>query len=165
VHARNAVLKGLSPKENRDIPPLRYAVAYQLKREFPDLEIIVNGGIKSNDEIAEHLQHLDGVMIGREAYHNPYLMASWDARFYGDDAPVKSREQVLEAMIPYIRAELERYGPLGLRMNGITRHILGLMAGLPGARGFRQVLSDSRKLAAGDPELLLEAAGRLRQAA
>jgi tRNA-dihydrouridine synthase A len=165
VHARNAVLKGLSPKENRDIPPLRYAVAYQLKREFPDLEIIVNGGIKTNDEIAEHLQHLDGVMIGREAYHNPYLMASWDARFYGDDAPVKSREQVLEAMIPYIRAELERYGPLGLRMNGITRHVLGLMAGLPGARGFRQVLSDSRKLAAGDPELLLEAAGRLRQAA
>jgi tRNA-dihydrouridine synthase A len=165
VHARNAVLKGLSPKENRDIPPLRYAVAYQLKREFPDLEIIVNGGIKTNDEIAEHLRHLDGVMIGREAYHNPYLMASWDARFYGDDAPVKSREQVLEAMIPYIRAELDRYGPLGLRMNGITRHILGLMTGLPGARGFRQVLSDSRKLAAGDPELLLEAAGRLRQAA
>ena len=165
VHARNAVLKGLSPKENRDIPPLRYEVAYQLKRDFPELEIIVNGGIKTDDDIALHLQHVDGVMIGREAYHNPYMMASWDARFYDDDAPVKTREQVLEAMIPYIRAELERYGPLGLRMNGITRHILGLMAGLPGARGFRQVLSDSRKLAGGDPELLLEAAGRLRQAA
>jgi len=165
VHARNAVLKGLSPKENRDIPPLRYAVAYQLKREFPDLEIVINGGIKTNDEIETHLQHVDGVMIGREAYHNPYMMASWDARFYDDDAPVKSREQVLEAMIPYIRAELERYGQFGLRMNGITRHVLGLMAGLPGARAFRQVLSDSRKLAGGDPELLLEAAGRMRQAA
>jgi tRNA-dihydrouridine synthase A len=166
VHARNAVLKGLSPKENREIPPLRYEVAYQLKRDFPELEIIINGGIKTNDEIERHLAHVDGVMIGREAYHNPWLMADWDARFYGDlDAPVKTREDVLAAMIPYIRSQLERYGPLGLRLNGITRHMLGLMAGLPGARGYRQLLSDSRRLAAGDPELLLEAAGRLRQAA
>jgi len=165
VHARNAVLKGLSPKENREIPPLRYAVAYALKREFPDLEIIINGGIKTDDEIATHLQHVDGVMIGREAYHNPYAMAGWDARFYGDATPSKSREQVLEAMIPYIRAQLDRYGPLGLRLNGITRHMLGLMAGLPGARSYRQLLSDSRRLAAGNPELLLEAAGRLRLAA
>jgi tRNA-dihydrouridine synthase A len=108
---------------------------------------------------------VDGVMIGREAYHNPYAMAGWDARFYGDATPVKSREQVLEAMIPYIRAELDRYGPLGLRLNSITRHMLGLMAGLPGARGYRQLLSDSRRLAEGNPELLLEAAGRLRLAA
>jgi len=165
VHARNAVLKGLSPKENREIPPLRYEVAYQLKREFPDLEILINGGIKTNDEIALHLEHVDGVMIGREAYHNPWLMADWDARFYGDDAPGKSRDEVLQAMIPYIRAQLERYGPLGLRLNSITRHMLGLMAGLPGARAYRQLLSDSRRLAAGDPELLLEAAARLRQAA
>jgi tRNA-dihydrouridine synthase A len=165
VHARNAVLKGLSPKENREIPPLRYAVAYALKREFPDLEIIINGGIKTDDEIAEHLQHVDGVMIGREAYHNPYLMAGWDARFYGDEAPVKSREQVLEAMIPYICAQLEQYGPLGMRLNSVTRHMLGLMAGLPGARSYRQLLSDARRLAAGNPELLREAAGRLRQAA
>lgn len=166
VHARNAVLKGLSPKENREIPPLRYEVAYQLKREFPDLEIIINGGIKTDDEIATHLEHVDGVMIGREAYHNPYVMAGWDARFYGDTATSpKSREQVLEAMIPYIRAELERYGPLGLRLNSITRHMLGLMAGLPGARGYRQMLSDSRRLAEGNPELLLEAAGKLRLAA
>jgi tRNA-dihydrouridine synthase A len=165
VHARNAVLKGLSPKENREIPPLRYEVAYQLKREFPELEIIINGGIKTDDDIATHLQHVDGVMIGREAYHNPYSMAAWDARFYGDATPQKSREQVLEAMIPYIRAELDRYGPLGLRLNGITRHMLGLMAGLPGARGYRQMLSDARRLAEGNPELLLEAAGRLRLAA
>jgi tRNA-dihydrouridine synthase A len=165
VHARNAVLKGLSPKENREIPPLRYAVVYQLKREFPDLEIIINGGVKTNAEIAEHLQHVDGVMLGREAYHNPFLMTDWDAQFYGDDVPTKSREQVLEAMIPYIRGQLERYGPLGLRLNSITRHMLGLMAGLPGARSYRQLLSDARRLAAGDPELLLEAAGRMRQAA
>jgi tRNA-dihydrouridine synthase A len=169
VHARNAILKGLSPKENREIPPLRYEVAYALKREFPDLEIIINGGIKTNDEIESHLQHVDGVMIGREAYHNPYLMADWDARFYselgGDAGAPKSREQVLEAMIPYIREQLERYGPLGLRLNGITRHMLGLMAGLPGARAFRQLLSDSRRLAEGNPELLLEAAGRMRKAA
>jgi tRNA-dihydrouridine synthase A len=165
VHARNAVLKGLSPKENREIPPLRYAVAYQLKREFPELEIIINGGIKTSDEIETHLAHVDGVMIGREAYHNPYVMADWDARFYGDGSAPKSREQVLEAMIPYIRAELDKYGPLGLRLNSITRHMLGLMAGLPGARGFRQLLSDSRRLAEGNPELLLEAAGRLRKAA
>jgi tRNA-dihydrouridine synthase A len=110
-------------------------------------------------------------MIGREAYHNPWMMADWDARFYGElpdgaaAATAKSREQVLEAMIPYIRAELERYGPLGLRLNSITRHMLGLMAGLPGARSFRQVLSDSRRLAEGNPELLLEAASRLRKAA
>jgi tRNA-dihydrouridine synthase A len=140
-------------------------VAYQLKREFPDLEVIINGGIKTDDEIAAHLEHVDGVMIGREAYHNPYVMAGWDTRFYGDATVPKSREAVLEAMIPYIRAELERYGPQGLRLNGITRHMLGLMAGLPGARGYRQLLSDSRRLAAGDPELLLEAAGRLRLAA
>jgi tRNA-dihydrouridine synthase A len=166
VHARNAVLKGLSPKENREIPPLRYEVAYELKREFPDLEIIINGGIKTNDEIERHLQHVDGVMIGREAYHNPYMMADWDARFYNDEqGGPASREQVLEAMIPYIQQQLERYGPLGLKLNGITRHMLGLMAGLPGARAFRQLLSDSRRLAEGNPELLLEAAGRMRKAA
>jgi tRNA-dihydrouridine synthase A len=165
AHARNAVLKGLSPKENREIPPLRYAVAYQLKRDFPELEIIVNGGIKTNDEIARHLEHVDGVMIGREAYHNPWLMADWDARFYDADTPARMREDVLEAMMVYIEAQLAQYGTLGLRLNGITRHMLGLMAGLPGARGYRQTLSDARRLAAGDPRLLLEAAGRLRQAA
>jgi tRNA-dihydrouridine synthase A len=165
VHARNAVLKGLSPKENREIPPLRYEVVYQLKRDFPDLEIILNGGVKTNAEIAEHLCFVDGVMIGREAYHNPYVMADWDAQFYGDDAPAKTREQVLEAMLPYIHAQLGSYGPFGLRLNSITRHMLGLMAGLPGARAYRQMLSDARLLANGDPNLLLEAASRLRQAA
>jgi len=165
VHARNAILKGLSPKENREIPPLKYEVAYQLKREFPDLEFIINGGIKTSDEIALHLEHVDGVMMGREAYHNPYAMADYDRRFYGDETPVKSREEVLEAMIPYIRAQLEQHGARGLKLNSITRHMLGLMAGLPGARGFRQTMSDPSKLAAADPRLLLAAAERMRMAA
>jgi tRNA-dihydrouridine synthase A len=163
VHARNAILKGLSPKENREIPPLRYEVAYRLKRDFPELEIIINGGVKTDDEIALHLGHVDGVMLGREAYHNPYVMAGWDSRFYGEDAPVKSREQVLEAMIPYIAAQLAQHGGHGLKLNTITRHMLGLMTGLPGARAFRQLLSDSKKLASADPQLLLEAAARMRR--
>jgi tRNA-dihydrouridine synthase A len=165
VHARNAILKGLSPKENREIPPLKYDYAYQLKRDFPDFEIIINGGIKTEAEIDEHLKHLDGVMLGREAYHNPFVMANFDQRYYGDTSPPLTREQVLEAMIPYIQAQLAQYGPLGLKLNSITRHMLGIMTGLPGARAFRQTLSDSKKLALGDANLLLEAAARLRIAA
>lgn len=162
VHARNAILKGLSPKENREIPPLKYDYAYQLKRDFPQLEIIINGGIKTLDEIDLHLQYVDGVMLGREAYHNPYLMAAFDGRYYGDTVAPKTRVQVLEAMLPYIRAQLERHGAAGLKMNSITRHMLGLMAGLPGARAFRQTLSDSRLLASGDPELLRTALARMQ---
>jgi tRNA-dihydrouridine synthase A len=161
VHARNAILKGLSPKENREIPPLKYEVAYQLKREFPALEIIINGGIKTSDEVALHLQHVDGVMLGREAYHNPYVMADYDARFYGDDTPVKSRIEVLAAMLPYIAAQLAQYGDKGLKLNSITRHMLGIMTGLPGARAFRQLMSDPKRLAEADPALLLEAAARM----
>ena len=162
VHARNAILKGLSPKENREIPPLKYDYAYQLKRDFPQMEIIINGGIKTLDEIDEHLRHLDGVMIGREAYHNPWLMAEFDARYYsdvgGDTGGPRDRMRVIMAMLPYIRAQLESGGP---RLNTITRHMLGLMAGLPGARAFRQVLSDAKQLAAGDADLLLRAAERV----
>ncbi|USX13277.1 tRNA dihydrouridine(20/20a) synthase DusA [Oxalobacteraceae bacterium OTU3CAMAD1] len=165
VHARNAILKGLSPKENREVPPLKYDYAYRLKRDFPDFEIIINGGIKTEAEIDEHLRHLDGVMLGREAYHNPFVMATFDQRYYGDDSASKSREQILEVMIPYIQAQLAQHGAKGLKLNSITRHMLGLMTGLPGARAFRQVLSDSKKLAAGDANLLLEAAARLRTAA
>ncbi|WP_183680840.1 MULTISPECIES: tRNA dihydrouridine(20/20a) synthase DusA [unclassified Janthinobacterium] len=160
VHARNAILKGLSPKENREVPPLKYDYAYRLKRDFPQFEFIINGGIKTLDEIDLHLQHLDGVMLGREAYHNPYVMAQFDQRYYGDTAEVKTREQVLEAMIPYISAQLAKEGGR-LKLNSITRHMLGLMQNLPGARSFRQTLSDSKKLASGDPRLLLEAAARL----
>jgi tRNA-dihydrouridine synthase A len=166
VHARNAILQGLSPKENREIPPLKPEFAYQLKRDFPAFEIIINGGIKTLDEIDAHLQQVDGVMLGREAYHNPYLMAAFDARYYHDHAPAKSRADILHAMLPYIRAQLDRYGKSavggGLRLNSITRHMLGLMTGMPGARAFRQTLSDSKKLAAGDPALLLEALTRMQ---
>jgi tRNA-dihydrouridine synthase A len=164
VHARNAILKGLSPKENREIPPLKYDVAYQLKREFPDLEIIINGGIKTSDDVALHLAHVDGVMLGREAYHHPYVMADYDARFYGDAAPVKSRTEVLAAMLPYIAAQLAEYGDKGLKLNSITRHMLGIMTGLPGARAFRQLMSDPKRLAQADPALLLEAAARMQRA-
>ncbi|MES2104514.1 MAG: tRNA dihydrouridine(20/20a) synthase DusA [Pseudomonadota bacterium] len=166
VHARNAILKGLSPKENREVPPLKYDYAYQLKRDFPQLEIIINGGIKTLEEIDLHLQHLDGVMLGREAYHNPYIMSQFDGRYYGDDAPYKSRREVIEAMLPYISSQLEKHGKStiggGLKLNSITRHMLGLMTGLVGARAFRQTLSDSKKLAAGDPALLLEALQRMQ---
>jgi len=171
VHARNAILKGLSPKENREIPPLKYEFAYQLKREFPHLEIIINGGIKTQQEIDLHLQHIDGVMLGREAYHNPYMMADFDARYYGDAAPVRSRMQVLEAMLPYIRSQLARsaigtkQAGGGLKLNSMTRHMLGLMAGMPGARTFRHTLSDSKRLALGDPAILLEALSRMQAVA
>ena len=165
VHARNAILKGLSPKENREIPPLKYEVAYQLKREFPELEIIINGGIKTDDEIAAHLAHVDGVMLGREAYHNPYVMAGYDQRFYGDNTRIRSREEVLAAMIPYIEQQLAQYATRGMKLNSITRHMLGLMTGLPGARSFRQIMSDPGRLASADPRLLLEAAARMRPVA
>ena len=155
VHARNAILKGLSPKENREIPPLKYDFVYQLKRDFPELEIIINGGIRTVEEIDEHLKHLDGVMIGREAYHNPWLLSVFDERYYGDAAQTKSRLQVVESMLPYIEAQVATGGP---RMNSIVRHMLGLMSGLRGARLFRQQMSDSKVLACGDANLLLQAA-------
>ncbi len=166
VHARNAILKGLSPKENREIPPLRYEFAHQLKKDFPELEIIINGGFKTVEEIDTHLLHVDGVMIGREAYHNPFMMTSFDAHYYNDTAVPKTRAEVLQAMIPYIHAQLAKHGNSqkggGLKLNSITRHMLGLMAGLPNARVFRQTLSDSKKLALGDPDLLLQAFARMQ---
>jgi tRNA-dihydrouridine synthase A len=166
VHARNAILKGLSPRENREIPPLKYDYAYKLKKDFPQLEILINGGIKTIEEIDLHLQFVDGVMLGREAYHNPYLMSSFDARYYGDASLPKTREQVLQAMLPYIRDQLQRFGDQGkgLKLNSITRHMLGLTFGLIGARAYRQILSDSKRLALGNPELLMEAMRKVQQA-
>jgi tRNA-dihydrouridine synthase A len=153
VHARNAILKGLSPKENREIPPLRYEIVYQLKRDFPDLEIIINGGITTQQEIDEHLLHVDGVMLGREAYHNPYLMADFDARYYGDETEVKTRQQIIHAMLPYIAAQLKNE----VRINNITRHMLGLMTGMPGARAYRRQLSDAKQLALHGPAVFEQA--------
>lgn len=165
VHARNAILKGLSPKENREIPPLKYDVVYQLKRDFPALQIILNGGVRTLGDIDMHLQFVDGVMLGREAYHNPYLLADFDARYYGDTVGALSRREVVEAMLPYIRTQLgdpaarnEKNSP---RLNNISRHMLGLTTGLPGARRFRQTLSDAKQLALGDPRLLLRAIDQL----
>ncbi len=162
VHARNAILKGLSPKENRDIPPLHYETVHQLKKDFPDCQVILNGGIETPEQVAGQLEQVDGVMIGRAAYHYPYRMASFDARFYGDDAPVRTPAQVVEAMIPYIDRQLSLYGAKGLRLQGITRHMLGLMTGMPGARRFRQILSDASRLSANDPAILLEALQAVR---
>jgi tRNA-dihydrouridine synthase A len=166
VHARNAILKGLSPKENREVPPLKYAYAYQLKKDFPSLEVIINGGIKTVEEIDQHLLHVDGVMLGREAYHNPYILSSFDARYYGDRSRPKTREEVVLAMLPYISQQLAKYGDAGrgLKLNSITRHMLGLTFGLVGARAFRQTLSDTKKLAAGNPSLLLEALLKVKDA-
>ena len=137
VHARIAILEGLSPKENREIPPLRYEVAAQLKRDFPDLEIILNGGIKTLDECRAHLQTFDGVMLGREAYHNPYLLAAVDRELFGRDTPQISRAAALTALRPYI----ERHLAEGGAMHHVTRHVLGLAQGFKGARRFRQLLS------------------------
>ena len=138
VHARKAWLKGLSPKENRDIPPLRYELVYQLKKERPDLEIIINGGIDSLEDCHTHLQHVDGVMLGRSAYHNPYLLASVDQQFYGSQKMLLNREEVFQDYLPYIVNELAS----GTRLSHISRHILGLFHGVPGGKHFRRVISE-----------------------
>jgi tRNA-dihydrouridine synthase A len=137
VHARNAWLKGISPKENRELPPLRYEVVAQLKRDFPELVFVVNGGVTTNDQIAAHLQALDGVMVGREAYHHPWGMTTWDARFYGAPPHTLDRDAIEEAMVGYMerRANWEPW-------SRIARHMLGLRNGEPGARRWRQVWSD-----------------------
>ncbi|WJM96009.1 tRNA dihydrouridine(20/20a) synthase DusA [Pseudomonas defluvii] len=158
VHARIAILEGLSPKENREIPPLRYDVAAQLKQDFPDLELILNGGIKTLDECKAHLQTFDGVMLGREAYHNPYLLAEVDQQLFGSTAAVISRSDALAKLRPYIAAHLAAGGA----MHHITRHVLGLGQGFPGARKFRQLLSvDIHKTQ--DPLGLLDQASQLLQ--
>ena len=158
VHARKAWLTGLSPKENRTIPPLDYPRVYQLKKDFPDLEIIINGGIQTLDEIDEHLQHVDGVMIGREAYQNPYFLAAIDARYYGvsDDRP--ERKEVVEQILPYIQREMDR----GVPLKSITRHMLGLFQGRPGAKAWRRHISENAHLPGATPDLLSEAASKVR---
>ncbi|MDE1713110.1 tRNA-dihydrouridine synthase, partial (plasmid) [Chromobacterium amazonense] len=131
----------------------KYDYVYRLKRERPDLEILINGGVKTNAEIAEHLKHVDGVMVGREAYHNPWLMAEWDALFYGDETARPERVAVVEAMMPYVTARLGD----GSNVRHIARHILGLFQGLPGARNWRRMLSDAKLLDGADARLLRQA--------
>ncbi|WP_338619577.1 tRNA dihydrouridine(20/20a) synthase DusA [Paludibacterium sp. THUN1379] len=153
VHARNAILKGLSPKENREIPPLKYHYVHQLKQERPELEILINGGIQTLDEIDRQLLHVDGVMVGREAYHNPYLMSAWDTRYYGCDAAAPTRAEVVAALVPYA----ERMLAEGHKLRNLARHILGLFQGMPGARRWRRMLSDAACLEGADASLLLRA--------
>ena len=141
VHARSAWLKGLSPKENREVPPLRYALVHRLKQDFPDLTIAINGGITTNPQIAEQLQVVDGVMVGREAYHNPWLMASWDAEFFGATPSSLTREVVEAQMCNYMAREFAEFGT---PWSAIARHMLGLRHGLPGSRRWRQVWSDHK---------------------
>ncbi len=140
VHARKAWLQGLSPKQNREIPPLDYDRVYRLKKDFPELEIILNGGVTTLDQAAQHLQHIDGVMIGREAYHNPYLLSEVDRRLFNDPAPVPTRTEVLEQFAKYVDKELSNDVP---RLSHMTRHIIGLFQGMPGARKFRRYISEN----------------------
>ena len=137
VHARNAILKGLSPKQNREVPPLKYDFVYQLKRDFPHLTIVLNGGVRTNAEIEHHLLHVDGVMLGREAYHNPYWLATFDRDFFDDAEDTVSREAV-EAKLAIYATQQSR---LGVPRHSIMRHTLGLYRGLPGARAWRRSMS------------------------
>ncbi len=141
VHARNAWLKGLSPKENREVPPLRYEVVHRLKAEFPRLVICTNGGVTTDAQVAAELAQVDGVMVGREAYHNPWWLARWDTEFFGDAGTGLEREAVEEQMVRYMERESAR---AGVPWHSIARHMMGLYNGLPGARRWRQVWSDHK---------------------
>ena len=162
VHARNAWLKGLSPKENREIPPLRYELAHQLKRDFPHLTIAINGGITSHVQIAEQLQQVDGVMVGREAYHNPWVMASWDEAFFGAAPSGLTREEVEAQMCDYMVRQAAAWGT---SWSSVARHMLGLRNGLPGARKWRQVWSDHRLKTLDPHEVMALARGAVQEAA
>jgi tRNA-dihydrouridine synthase A len=139
VHSRIAVLDGLSPKDNRTVPPLRYEDVYHLKEDFPHLTIEINGGIKTLEDIAHHLQFVDGVMVGRAAYENPYLFSEVDTRFYNDGNPPKSRRQIIEAMIPYLERWIER----DVYPHHIIRHMLNLFAHKPGTKQWKRYLSEN----------------------
>ena len=160
VHARSAWLKGLSPKENREIPPLRYDFALRLKRDFPGITIVVNGGIATHAGVAAQLgagaATIDGVMIGRQSYHEPWWLAETDARWFGEAAVTRTRHEIASQMADYAAREIAQ----GARLRSITRHMLGLFQGMPGARTWRRMLSDSARLAKNDPQLILDAAAQ-----
>ncbi len=153
VHARNAILKGLSPKQNREIPPLKYDYVHRLKRDFRELTIVINGGLGSHEAIAAELAHVDGVMLGRAAYHHPYLLAEAEEYACGVAAPQRTRAEIVEALVPYARKQVAR----GVSLRSIARHVLGLYHGAAGARAWRRRLSDASELDRGDPELFLRA--------
>jgi len=154
IHARKAWLEGLSPKDNRDIPPLRYDFVYQLKQDFPQLHISINGGIKTLAAMQNHLQYVDGVMIGREAYHNTYLMAEVDQLFYASNELPKTRKQIINAYADYIDNQMAQ----GVPLIQMTRHVLGLMHSCSGARSFRRILSENAWREGQGAELLIKAA-------
>lgn len=153
IHARKAWLKGLSPKENRDVPPLNYDLVHQIKREYPQLEIIINGGIKTIESSLEHLQAVDGVMLGREVYHNPYLMMQVDATIYSDEVATQSRKQVLQQYFPYIEQQMGQ----GVYLKQLSRHLLGLFHGIPGAKAWRRHVSENAYKEGAGIEVLLQA--------
>ncbi|MBJ7555139.1 tRNA dihydrouridine(20/20a) synthase DusA [Marinomonas spartinae] len=159
VHARNAILAGLSPKENREIPPLKYDYVYQLKKDFPDLEIIINGGIKTLEECEQHLQFVDGVMVGREAYQNPWLLSQVDSCLFGQNDRFDNRFDALMAFVPYAKQQLAK----GERLMHLTRHILGLFQGEPGGKQFRRYLSEKGHKADANIDVLLEAIDLVKQ--
>lgn len=157
IHARKAILSGLSPKENREIPPLIYQRAYAIKQAFPHMEIVLNGGIKTLEEVHEHMGDVDGVMIGREAYQNPYFLADADRIVFADDHPVPSRREVAEQFLPYV----ERRFALGHAPKHSLRHILNLFQGEPGARRFRRHLSENMHKPDTTPQVLMDALAQL----
>ena len=153
LHARKAWLKGLSPKENRDVPPLDYDRVYRIKQDFPNLHIDINGGVQTLEQAQTHLQHIDGVMIGRAVYHNPYLLAQADRLLFADDHPILSRHDIIEQILPYIEQRMTEGRPL----KSITRHLLGLFQGQPGARAWRRHLSENAHLKGAGLDVLQQA--------
>lgn len=153
IHARKAWLSGLSPKQNRELPPLQYELVHQIKQDFPSLTIILNGGIKTAAQVSEQLSKVDGVMIGREAYSNPYFLAELHQQFFSPETDPLSRERVIEKLIPYIQTQLQNK----VRLSNITRHILGLFHGQKGARSWRRYLSENVHLLGAGTEVVLAA--------
>ncbi len=153
IHARKAWLQGLSPKENRDKPPLHYETVYRIKQDFPHLEIVINGGIMTLDEAGEHLQQVDGVMIGRAIYHDPWMLADADRGIFGEQNRLSGRLDVIEQILPYVERELAG----GTRLHHITRHMIGLFNGVPGARRWRRYLSENACRKDANARVLLQA--------
>ncbi len=159
IHARKAWLSGLSPKQNREVPPLRYEVVYDLKRDFPQLEIVLNGGVQTLEEAAEHLVRVDGVMIGRAAYQSPYILAEADRRFFAAPEAPKDRETIIADFLPYVERRIAE----GVPLKSITRHMLGLFNGLPGARAWRRCLAEEAHRPGAGPEVIEAALVRWRR--
>ena len=157
IHARKAWLTGLSPKENREVPPLNYSTVYQLKNDFPNLEIIINGGFTRLEQIQEQYSYVDGVMIGRAAYHDPYLLAEVDKKIFADKNKVKSRQQILSEFMDYVSRQLDQ----GVALQHMTRHILGLYQGQPGARSYRRQLGQHACRSGAGIEILKQAVDQI----